>query len=98
MYRLPKTNQGLVKLIWNQYTEVNTQQNSVISNFQVRLHGILGSDVNSAHGGKQMITTQNRILIPIVFKSGLPYLEHYYPTDKQMREITREEIMTSPGE
>ena len=34
----------------------------------------------------------------IIYKGGLPYLEHYSPTDKQMREITREEIMTSPGE
>ena len=43
-----------------------------------------------------MITTSNSTTIPIVFKGGLPYLEHYYPTDKQMREIIREEIMTSP--
>ena len=37
-------------------------------------------------------------MIPIIYKGGLPYIQHYYPTDKQMREITREEIMTSPGE
>ena len=45
-----------------------------------------------------MISTPNGTLIPIIYKGGLPYIQHFYPTDKQMREITREEIMTSPGE
>ena len=45
-----------------------------------------------------MISTSNGTMIPIIYKGGLPYIQHYYPTDKQMREITREEIMTSPGE
>ena len=45
-----------------------------------------------------MITTPNGIMIPIVFKSGLPYIEHYYPTDAQIRDITREETITSLGE
>ena len=45
-----------------------------------------------------MISTPNGTLITIVYKGGLPYIQHFYPTDKQMREITREEIMTSPGE
>ena len=30
-------------------------------------------------------------------KGGLPFFEHYYPTDKQIKEITREEIITLPG-
>ena len=91
-------NQGFVKLIWRQCAEAKTQTNSIISNFQVRLHSILVNDVNIAHGGKQMISTPNGTLIPIVYKGGLPYIQHYYPTDKQMREIIREEIMTSQGE
>ena len=91
-----KTNQGLVKLIWHQCAEVETQSNSIISNFQVRSHDILVNDVNVAHGGKQTILTLNGTMIPIIYKGGLPYLEHYYLTDKQMREITREEIVTSP--
>ena len=45
-----------------------------------------------------MITTPTGIMIPIVFKGGLTYTDHYYPTDKQMRDIRQEEIMTSPGE
>ena len=45
-----------------------------------------------------MITTTNGIMIPIIFKGGLPCNEHYYPTDAQMIDITREEITTSPGE
>ena len=45
-----------------------------------------------------MMSTPNGTMISIVYKGGLPYIQHYYPTDKQMREITREEIMTSPGE
>ena len=50
-----------------------------------------------AHGGKQLITTPNGTNIPIIYKGGLPYIQHYYPTDQQMREITREGITTSPG-
>ena len=45
-----------------------------------------------------MITTPNGIMIPIVFKGGLLYFEHYYPTGKKIRNITQEETMTSPGE
>ena len=94
---IAKTNHGWVKLIWHHCAEVNTQTNSIISSFQVRSHGILVNDVHIAHGGKIMITTPNGICIPIVYKGGLPYFEHYYLTDKQMKEITREEIMTTPG-
>ena len=45
-----------------------------------------------------MLTTPNGITIPIDFKGELPYIEHYYPTNAQMRDITWEEIMISPGE
>ena len=93
-----ETNQGFVKLIWHQCAEVNTQTNSIISNFQVRSYGILVNDVNIAHGGKQMMSTPDRTMISIVYKGGLPYTQRYYQTDKQMLEITREEITTSPGE
>ena len=77
-----KTNQGWVKLIWHQCAEVKTQSNSIISNFQVRSHGILVNDVHIAHGGKQTITTPNGTTIPILYKGGLPYFEHFYPTDQ----------------
>ena len=95
---IAKTNQGFVKLIWHQCAEVNTQTNSIISNFRVQSHGVLVNDVNIANGGKQMMSTPNGTMVPIIYKGGLPNLEHYYPTNEQMREITREEIMTSPGE
>ena len=42
-----------------------------------------------------MIMTPNSVRLPLVIKNGLPYLEHYYPTDEQMDKITREEWMTS---
>jgi len=42
-----------------------------------------------------MMMTSNGVQPPFVIKNGLPYLEHYYPTAKQMKEITREEFMTS---
>ena len=45
-----------------------------------------------------MITTPNGIMIPIIFKGGLPYIEQHYHTDAQIRDIKQEEIMTSPGE
>ena len=50
-----------------------------------------------AHGGRKLITTPKGTNIPIIYKEGLPYIQHYYPTDQLMREVTCEEIMTSPG-
>ena len=35
---ITKSNEGLVKLIWNQCAEVKSQKNSIISNFQVRFY------------------------------------------------------------
>ena len=78
--------------------ELTTQKNSIISDFQVNSCRILVSDVNVAQGGKQAIITPNGIMIPMVFEGGFPYIEHYYPTDKQMRDIIHKEIMTSLGE
>ena len=63
---IAKTNQRFVKLIWHQCVEVNTQTNSIISNFQVQSHGNIVNDVNIAHGGKQMTSTPNDTMIPIV--------------------------------
>ena len=57
---IAKTNQGWTKIVYNQCAEVTTQKNSIISNFQVRSHGILVSNINVAHGEKQMITTRSR--------------------------------------
>ena len=42
-----------------------------------------------------MITTPSGLMIPIVYKDGLPHIEHFYPTNRQMVEIVHEEIMTS---
>ena len=42
-------------------------------------------------------TTPNGTNIPIIYKDGLLNIQHYYPANKQMKEITREEIMTSHG-
>ena len=39
--------------------------------------------------------TPNGVRLPLIIKNGLPYLEHYYPTESQLNEITREEFMTS---
>ena len=39
--------------------------------------------------------TPNSVQLPLVIKNGLPYLEHYYPTDEKMDKITCEEWMTS---
>ena len=61
-------------------------------------NGCLVNDIAKAHGGKQMIQTPNGVKLPLVIKNGLPYLEHQYPTDKQMKDDTmREEWMTSKG-
>ena len=61
----------------------------------MRDNGCLVNDVDKAHKGTQAIMTPNSVWLPLVIKKGLPYLEHYYPTVKQMNEITREEFMTS---
>ena len=45
-----------------------------------------------------MIQTPSGALIPVIIKDRLPYIEHYFPTDKQMLEISREEIMTLKNE
>ena len=42
-----------------------------------------------------MTMTPNGVQLLFVIKNGLPYLEHYYPTERQLNEITREEFMTS---
>ena len=76
---------------------MKTQQNSILSVCQMRDNGCLVKDVAKAHGRKQMIQTPNGVQLPLIIKNGLPYLEHYYPTDKQMEEIKREEWMTLKG-
>ena len=52
------------------------------------------------HGWKAMAQTENGVLIPTIFKSGIPYIyiEHYYPTDAQIRYIRLKEVMTPLGE
>ena len=45
-----------------------------------------------------MISTPNGTMIPNIDKDDLPYIQHYYLTDQQMQNITREEIMTLSGE
>ena len=42
--------------------------------------------------------TQSGVLISILIKNRLPYIEHCFPTDKQMFEISREKIMTSKND
>ena len=42
-----------------------------------------------------MIMTPNGILLPLVIKNELMYLEYYHPTAQQMRDIGREDFMTS---
>ena len=74
---------------------MKTQQNSVLSVIQMQDNGCLVNDVAKAHGRTQVMMTPNGVRLPFVIKYGLPYLEHYYPTAKQMKEITREEFMTS---
>ena len=39
--------------------------------------------------------TPNDYMIPLTIKSGLPYIEQFYPSDHQIATITREEVMTS---
>mmetsp|Transcript_60637 Transcript_60637/g.67823 ORF Transcript_60637/g.67823 Transcript_60637/m.67823 type:complete len:103 (+) Transcript_60637:1296-1604(+) len=74
---------------------MKTQQNSILSVVQMRDNGCLVNDIAKAHGRKQIIQTPNGMKQPFVIKNGLPYLEHYYPTDEQMKNITRLGWMTS---
>lgn len=61
-------------------------------------HSILAGNVCKQHGGEQIIMTQNGVVIPIVVKNGLSYITHYYPIDKQMLDVSIEEIMTSKND
>ena len=92
---IAKSGHGWIKLLWPQGAQVKTQQNSILSIVQMRDNGCLVNDVSKAHEGTQMIMTPNGVWLPLVIKNGLPYLEHYYPTARQRKEITREEFMTS---
>ena len=74
---------------------MKTQQNSILSAIQMQDNGYLVNDVTKAHGETQMMMTPNGVRLPLIIKNGLSYLEHYYPTAKQMKEITREKFMTS---
>ena len=69
---------------------MNTQHNSILSVIQMRDNGCLVNDVAKAHGGKQMMLTPGGVQLPFIIKNGLPYLEHYYPTERQFNKITRE--------
>ena len=64
----------------------------------MRDNGCLVNDIAKAHGGKQVILTPNGVRLPLIIKTGLPYLEHYYPTDQQMKDIKRMEWMTSKSD
>ena len=71
-----------IKLIWAQGAQVTTQQNSILSVIQMQDNQCLVNDVAKAHGGKQMMMTPNGVRLPLIIKNGLPYLEHYYPTER----------------
>ena len=74
-----------IKLLWPQGAQVKTQQNSILSVVQMRDNECLFNDIAIQHGGLQQILTPNGVQLPLVMKNGLVYLEHYYPTAKQMR-------------
>ena len=50
--------------------------------------------MNVVQGGKQIIITPSGLMILIFYKDGLPHIEYFYPTNRQMNEIVYEEIMT----
>ena len=93
-----KSSVGWIKLMWPQGAQVKTQQNSILSIVQIQDNGCFINDVAIQHGGKQMIMTPNGVLLPLIIQIGLMYLEHYYPTARQMTEIDREEFMTAKTE
>ena len=90
-----KSNLGWIKLLWPQGAQVKTQQNLILSVIQMRDHECVVNDVAKAHGGKQMMLTPGGVQLPFIIKHGLPYLGHYYLTERQLDEITRKEFMTS---
>ena len=90
-----KSSYGLIKLLWSQKDQVKTQQNSIILVIQKRDNGCFVTDVAKAHKGTRTMMTPNGVRLPPIIKNGLPYLKHYYPTARQIKEITGEEWMTS---
>ena len=77
---------------------MKTQQHSILSVIQTRNNGCFVIDVAKQYGRKQTIMTPNYILLHLVIKNGLTYLEHYRPTAKKIRDITREKFMTSKSD
>ena len=90
-----KSSHGWVKLLWPQGAQGKTQQNSILLVCQMQDNGCLVNDITKAHGRKHVILTPNGVRLPLIIKNGLVYLEHYYPIDKQKKEIKREEWMIS---
>ena len=74
---------------------MKTQQNFILLIVQTRDNGYLVNIVAIQHGGLQQILTPNGVQLPLVIKNGLVYLEHYYPTAKQMNGIDRVGWMTA---
>ena len=72
---------------------MKTQYNYILSVVQMRDNGCVVNDVAKAHEGTQMMMTPNGVRLPFIIKNGLMYLEHYYPTQWQIDNITAEEWM-----
>ena len=78
-----------------QGAQVKTQQNSILSFIQMQDNQCFVNNIDKVYRGKHTMMTPNGVKLPLIMKHELLYLEHYYSTARQMKEITREEFMTS---
>ena len=91
------TNQGRKLAIFHQYAHVPEQEKSIHSKCQFQSHDILIGDTATVFGGHQRIDTPDGISLPLMIRSGLPYIRQTYPSNHDMKTLSQVEF-TSPSE
>ena len=86
------TNQGRKLAIFHQYAHVPEQEKSIHSKCQFQSHDILIGDTATVFGGHQRIDTPDGISLPLMIRSGLPYIRQTYPSNHDMKTLSQVEF------
>jgi hypothetical protein len=79
------TSKGLIIGIFHQYAHLGTGR-TIHSANQLRQFGVLIYDIPRILGGEQRIRHPDGYVIPLSIRNGLPYLDMWKPTDKELDE------------
>ena len=77
--------------IFNKHAEA-----TILSEFQIREHGMLVDSVAKRHGGNQQITLLTdgqQLKIPLVLQSGLMHCKHRLPTSAEIEKVVSGEVI-----